>query len=233
MAAHKDRFIKVAVTFPDHPKIEALNDGAFRLLITVWCRCAVLMSDGLVSDSWWRKQPLRARQELISSALVVQEGDKWRAHDYLVHQQSRAQIESKSAVRAQAGRAGGLAKAKRAATNLPSNLPSKNVPEEEVEEEVEEELLPAPAAPAPKRATGKAKTTIPAEFEVTLALRDWARTNGIDCNLTTETQQWHDYHVAKGDTGLDWTASWRYWMRNTKKFGPAAKAKPAAPVRDW
>lgn len=226
-------YIRLDVHMPDNPKIEQLSATAFRLLITVWCRCGAMQTDGRVSDAWWKKQPYRARQELISSALVVQDPCGWRAHDYLSHQLSRDEIRARKAARAQAGRAGGLAKARAVAKQKPQQVLQQNPSYEDVDVDVDEEVEERTSSSAPAARRSRARTTIPASFEVTLQLREWARANGIECNLTTETQQWHDYHTTKGDTAADWTASWRYWMRNTKKYGAATKTKPAAPVRDW
>lgn len=73
--------------------------------------------------------------------------------------------------------------------------------------------------PSSKLITAKAKrpTQIPADFPLDANLREWA-TNGGVVNVEHETEQWWDYHKAKGDTAADWTASWRTWMRNSVKF---------------
>lgn len=78
----------------------------------------------------------------------------------------------------------------------------------------------------------KPRTTAPDTFDVTLPLRSWAKSAGVNCNLTIETQQWLDHHRAKGTTAKDWVASWRTWMRNTTRWGGVLPTQPPV-VGDW
>lgn len=77
-------------------------------------------------------------------------------------------------------------------------------------------------ASAPRGAKAKRATSIPDEFppdEQTAArLGKWAQESCPLVPLKVETDQWLDYHRAKGDTAKDWTASWRTWMRNAQKY---------------
>lgn len=66
----------------------------------------------------------------------------------------------------------------------------------------------------------------PSNFEISTELFNWATKNEIVVDLTQETEKFLDYHRAKGSTFKDWTAAWRNWMRNAKRF--ATKHKPTA-----
>lgn len=69
--------------------------------------------------------------------------------------------------------------------------------------------------------------------------RDWAKAERPDLALDSVADQFRDYWVAKTGTGatkLDWSATWRNWVRNQKQvFKPADMAKitvPSSPDRD-
>lgn len=69
---------------------------------------------------------------------------------------------------------------------------------------------------APKRA--KPAKQIPTDFCVTDAMRAWAKEKGVTANIDFETEQFMDYHQARGTTMKDWSKAWQTWMRNTIKF---------------
>lgn len=78
----------------------------------------------------------------------------------------------------------------------------------------------------------KRGSQLPDIFDVDDDLRRWAVEQQIPVDLDTETDQWRDYHRAKGDTAKDWRASWRTWMRNAKRFHRGnAPAKRTGPDR--
>jgi len=62
------------------------------------------------------------------------------------------------------------------------------------------------------------KTRAPKMFDVTDNLRAWFVEHQIPSRVDVETEKWLDHHRAKGSMFDDWTASWRTWMRNAKKF---------------
>lgn len=101
-------YITVHNGMPEHPKVEALSDGAFRLLIDLWCWCSRTQSDGVVRDAVWRKRGTpKARKELIAAGLVEGHPDGHYMHDYLKHQRSAAEVEDLRRKRAEAGSRGG------------------------------------------------------------------------------------------------------------------------------
>ena len=64
----------------------------------------------------------------------------------------------------------------------------------------------------------KRKTKPPLIFPITSTHREWAAKNGVTANLENETEQMLDHFRGKGETRLDWEATWRTWMRNSIKF---------------
>lgn len=113
MPRDKRPFIMVADTMPEHPKVEALSDAAFRLLVTTWCYCSRQFNDGrIAAAAWSRRGTPKARRELEAAGLVELTEDGWvQVHDYTEHQRTAAEVQELSDKRAAAGAAGGKAKA--------------------------------------------------------------------------------------------------------------------------
>lgn len=85
-------YIRVHDGMPDHPKVEALSDAAFRLLVTTWCWCSKNLTDGRIPAKVWAKRGTpKARRELVEAGLIEIDGDAM-AHDYLDHQRSRDEV---------------------------------------------------------------------------------------------------------------------------------------------
>ena len=65
----------------------------------------------------------------------------------------------------------------------------------------------------------RSRRQLPPDFYLSTELKEFAAKNG--CNgdrVETVFAQFCDYHRAKGNTMLDWSAAWRTWIRNDKKF---------------
>jgi hypothetical protein len=99
-------YIRVHDGMPDHPKVGALSDRAFRLLIETWCWCSRHLTDGRVPRGTWNRQATpKARRELVEAGLVEDLGSEGVVmHDYLVHQRSRAEVEEVAVERREAAR---------------------------------------------------------------------------------------------------------------------------------
>lgn len=97
-------YIRVHDGMPDHPKVDALSDRAFRLLVESWCWCSRHLTDGHVPQATWaRRGTPKARRELVDAGLVEDDGKAGvQMHDYLEHQRSRAVVEELSAARREA-----------------------------------------------------------------------------------------------------------------------------------
>lgn len=112
-------WIKVEDTMPEHPKVEALSDAGFRLMLRAWCRTSMLRSNGKLSAMWWGQQKPKPRAELVAAGLIEEAEDGHiDVHDFS-DWQSRPITDELRAKRQEAGRLGGKAKA-HGASNLPA-----------------------------------------------------------------------------------------------------------------
>lgn len=92
--ADERTYIKVHDGMPDHWKIEALSDRAFRLLIETWCWCSRHLNDGRFPESSWKRRGTpKARKEIEATGLVQVVDGQVVMHDYLEHQRSAGQVE--------------------------------------------------------------------------------------------------------------------------------------------
>lgn len=81
---------------------------------------------------------------------------------------------------------------------------------------------------APKRGT-----KAPDHLLVTVDMRTWAKSKGVTVDLDSETEAFLDHHRAKGSAFKDWASAWRYWMRNSIKFGTQRPGSQLAIVDDF
>jgi len=101
-------FITVHDGMPEHRKIEALSDKAFRTLVDLWCWCSRNESDGLVPAAVWVKRATPSvRRELLRDLAEQRMDGDVQMHDYLQHQRSRAEIAELREKRSRAGSLGG------------------------------------------------------------------------------------------------------------------------------
>lgn len=95
---------------PEHPKIAALSDGAFRLHIRAICYAARYGTDGEISAAAFRILGGRAKyaSELVEGAVwdTTSRGG-WSVHDFLEYNPSRREVEERRETRGASGRLGG------------------------------------------------------------------------------------------------------------------------------
>lgn len=231
MAKRRDTrtYITLHDGMPDHPKVEALSDAAFRLLVTMWCWCSRHLTDGAVPATTWAKRGTpRTRQELVSAGLAEIDGAGIvHMHDYLEHQRSADEVRELSAKRAAAGSKGGAATAQaKGAANAapkPKQARSKNAAESV---SVSEGLLTKPPVGSDKPTTTTRRTRLPDDFEVTPGMRLWAAENIPQVNVDRETEKFKDHHVAAGNTMADWSRAWQKWMRTADDFRASRGNRP-------
>jgi Helix-turn-helix domain len=73
-------------------------------------------------------------------------------------------------------------------------------------------------------------TLAPEDFIVSEEMVRWAETQGIlRQDILFETDQFVDWHRAKGTKFEDWVAAWRKWMRNAVKFRAERAEKAMRP----
>ncbi|BAD58888.1 hypothetical protein [Nocardia farcinica] len=142
-------FITVSVDMDRNPKYAALNDAQKFLIIRAWMHCREFLTDGRVSMPAWRKMGTdRNRKAVLAAGACFEDAEQNCVifHDYLEHQQSRAEVEASKEKARSAGRKGGLKKAENA-RQQPARKPTErlapasetasgNVPELEIEEEI-------------------------------------------------------------------------------------------------
>lgn len=107
-------FLNLDDNFADHPKVDGLSDGAFRLHVAGLCYASKHLTNGHIpADRAARLMPRYKRQYLAE----LMERDLWRPadvgysiHDYLDWNRSREQIEADRArikkARSDAGKKG-------------------------------------------------------------------------------------------------------------------------------
>lgn len=89
-------WVKLDDHFPDHPKVDTLSDGAFRLHVAGLCHCARMLTDGFVAyERVPRLVPKFRRgqvEELVTAGVWESSDGGWSIHDYLVYNPSRAKV---------------------------------------------------------------------------------------------------------------------------------------------
>jgi phage replication O-like protein O len=67
--------------------------------------------------------------------------------------------------------------------------------------------------------TKKRRSQLPEGFALSQDLKEFALKNGINGNRVESVFcQFCDHHRSRGNLMLDWSAAWRTWVRNEKKF---------------
>lgn len=191
-------YARFDIGMDEHPKIMLLSDAAFRALIEATLYARRQLTDGFLDErvalkKWGRDviEELASNHDERPTFERVEGG--WMIRDYEQHQTTRADIEAKR----EAGRAGGLAKAKQAASKpvAPATAPASNPQpdssstrlaktETETETEAETETLLEPSAPAAlTRAFDEAWGHWPKKVERKKAADQWkvaVRKLGVD-----------------------------------------------------
>jgi len=89
-------WIRFEDNFPEHPKVLALSDGAFRLHVRAIGYAARHLTDGHVSSAALRSMTRRPAlpAELVAAGIWELNGDDgYKVHDYLHYQPSRADVQ--------------------------------------------------------------------------------------------------------------------------------------------
>ena len=94
-------YLNLDDNFADHPKVDRLSHGAFRLHVAGLCYCAKHLTDGAIPAdrpprliSGYRSTYL---DELVDQGLWADGGDRYQVHDYLDWNRSREWWEDKRA----------------------------------------------------------------------------------------------------------------------------------------
>ena len=89
-------WIRFEDNFPQHPKVLALSDAAFRLHVSAIGYAAQHLTDGHVSSAALRSLTRRTSlpAELVVAGLWETNADGYNVHDYLHYQPSRADVQA-------------------------------------------------------------------------------------------------------------------------------------------
>jgi len=102
-----------------------------------------------------------------------------------------------------------------------------------VETNVTTPVVQAKTDPTVVRSAGTKGTRIPGDFKVTDAMHAWAQEKGFGgLPLEQITEEFFDYWVAQpGARGvkLDWTATWRLWIRRDQQFTGRERGRTTEP----
>jgi hypothetical protein len=122
-------WVKIDDQFQDHPSMVGLSMQAIGLWVCGLAYCARYLTDGVIpKKALYRVCPQPDAEsivaELVEAGRWEDRADHWRANGYLDYNPSRARVEAIRASRAEAGAAGGRAKAQveAAAKNDADNL---------------------------------------------------------------------------------------------------------------
>lgn len=80
-----------------------------------------------------------------------------------------------------------------------------------------------------KNPQGSAKRArqLPENWQPDDTLLAWAKERAPHVDTTEETDKFKDYYRSKGEPRKDWAASWRNWIRRSRReYGPAVAAFP-------
>ena len=216
----------VADYLADTGHLSAAEHGAYLLLIMhYWA------NGGLPDDD--RKLSRIARMDSTEWADARETiagffSDGWR-HERI--EKHLAEANAAYERRAEAGRKGGLSKAKaenKHCSSIASALPQQSEPEPDISPSLRSgDSPPAKKTPA-KRKQRISENQLPTPADVEAATRA-----GLNkATMIVEWQKFRDHHLSKGSLMLDWAAAWRKWLGNMGQFTPRARAGPAPPRRD-
>ncbi|MFT4088277.1 MAG: hypothetical protein QM658_14225 [Gordonia sp. (in: high G+C Gram-positive bacteria)] len=225
---------KFTLDFPDSHKILPLSDAAFRCLVeaTLWSRKH--MTDGVLAKRLaTAKWSLDVLHELASndpenpSLIEVEEG--WLIHDFADHQDTKAEIEARSARSKAAGRKGGQARAKRAAKRTASATVSGIQAETETETETREKtsssLSRTRLVEEPHDAQAREMVPIPDDW----APNDLQRAKYPRPDLDELAEAFRDHAISVGRTcngRAGWDAAFGSWIRKSPPPGGPQHADP-------
>lgn len=110
MAKDRRPYFVVSNELFRHPKFLRLSDKARLYLLELWGYCNQYMTDGLIEDFILKEKGASIAKELIRAGWVdeTKDAEIFMMHDYLLHQKSRAEIESLIDLKKDQGSRGGI-----------------------------------------------------------------------------------------------------------------------------
>lgn len=217
-------WFRVDDQLPDHRKVRRAGTASMGLWLLTGAWSAGHLTDGWVPrEVALRYGTQRQAERLVETGLwleaTVDDEPGWMFHQWTEHQPSREQVQQrrKSAAERQAQ----WREEKKNASGKPDVSRRDNGVSNGVSHS-------APTRPDPKEEENhqtssggatKRGARIPADFEATPAMVEWARQNTPNVGYA-ETEQFRDYWL--GESGAkaskrDWVRAWQVWMRREQK----------------
>lgn len=98
-------YLNIDDNFADHPKIEGLSDGAFRLHVAAMCYAAKFLTDGAIPALRVPRLAPRYKpallKELLKAGLWIEHDQDYRIHDFLDWNKPRGWWEKERAAAAE------------------------------------------------------------------------------------------------------------------------------------
>ncbi len=251
--------------FPRNTKVAPLSDAAFRLHLHALAHCAEQETDGFVAAVLLDGLSKHRNKDRLVSELVTATGSRpdgsplwkeveggWRIHDYLIWNESHADLEAKrrqARDRMKAARSPDVrANRKRTAGEQTGNLFGTSPEVREVscararplslisgsESSSESALDLLESLPDPDgdshRARSKRRTAIREDWAPSEEGVAFAEARGWDAvRIAEEVIGFVNRHVANHTLSASWAASWRTWVHQGNRFDRQAAARGGRP----
>ncbi|WP_067565937.1 hypothetical protein [Nocardia acidivorans] len=240
-------WFKVDDKFWSSPERLAASYAALGAWVTAGSYCADQLTDGIVSKNAQKMLGIRPKiaRELVEIGLWLDhENGSFLFKNWSKYNPSKVQVEARRERLRDAGRAGG----KRSGQSRRGELDESNsepnakhdaspklsiVPSTNEASPVEHPSRPDPSTtsnevvrePRKKRAA-----TLPDGWMPDQAVIEAMRTECPAVDLEAEHRKFADYWLSKGERRVDWTATWRNWIRRASETRrPAAAERPVMP----
>jgi len=158
--------------------------------------------------------------QLIEVGLWVEDTERHgiQFHDWCDYQPSRESLEAKAVIRSEKNKQNvakrwDKSKSDTTAIQTVYETDTNGIQKDTPEPEPEPEPITSKEVIIKRRAT-----RLPDNFQITDAMKDWAEEKHPAIDIETATANFIDYWMSKplDATKLDWVATWRTWIRNTK-----------------
>lgn len=219
MASDPRLYITVHNGMPEHPKVVALSDKAFRGLVELWCYCSRNLTDGKVPAAVVsRTFPPKTLRELLAAGLIREDGTSFEMHDYLEHQQSAQKVADLRERRREAGRKGGRARGE-------AQAKSKQV--------LEQNSSPVQPDTDPDTDTQKTSSSGRDASRPTRLPDSWTptpehekRAAATNVELDREVVKFRAYCDDRGRTSQSWNSAFTQWLIKAAEFAARDNHRP-------
>ncbi|WP_053917017.1 hypothetical protein [Brachybacterium sp. SW0106-09] len=205
-------FARLALDYADHPKVVSLSDAAFRAHVEMILYARRYETDGRIpkrlAETRWGTESV---SELLGNdpdapSLVEQPSGDYLLYGYADMQETREEIAARRQVNAQNGRKGGRPRKTQSVSEPVTDSGTRKKAETETETETEHSST--------KSVGAKRARALPDDWTPTEEHRALAAERGVDCDF--EAMQMRDWAAGKGETGKDWDARFRNWLRKAR-----------------